>query len=221
MGLLLTQLSVFNFSSYAERVLFFGDSHVVGEFGIRLDELLRTNPEDFVQTYGVCGSVAQDFYKVSDTKCGYYFHQNGQPPETPQAHTSPNVGDILKTFRPDTVIIELGTNYAPGIYWNFSAIVSNIKPLVDQIVQSGARCFWVSMPDSRTYRSREVDILQATQAAVTPGCTLINSLKMISYPDGVGGGVHYNTPETIPLAKSWAEQVYSAIYGLKPESVLY
>jgi hypothetical protein len=159
----------------------------------------------------VCGSVAQDFYKISNTTCGYYFHQNGQAPETPLAHGSPNINDVLRTFQPTKVIIELGTNYAPNPYWNYSTMIADMKPLLDQVAQSGARCFWVSMPDTRTYRSRTPDILQATQDAVSSTCVFINSTRMTSYPENAGGGVHYNTPETIPIAKSWAEQVYSVV----------
>ncbi len=212
-GLLLGLLVVIGVSknAFAERILFLGDSHVVGAFGQRLDELLRSNPEDQVQTYGVCGSVAQDFFLGSETKCGYYFHQNGQAPEMPLTHAAPLVKEVLNSFRPDTVIIELGTNYAPGAQWTFNAIVSDAKPLADLVIQNGAKCFWVSMPDTRTFRARIPDILSATRAATSSGCKFIDSTKMIAYPENVGGGVHYNTPETIPLAKSWAEQVYSVI----------
>ena len=207
MGLVLALSYIFSSSSHAEKILFFGDSHVVGEFGTRLDELLRRNQTNSVQTYGVCGSVAKDFYRKGRTYCGYYFHQDGHRPKRSQAHSSPKIQDTLDAFKPDTVIIELGTNYALSA-WSRSAIISDIKPLVDQVIQSGARCFWVSMPDTRTFHSKQAKILDATKAAASSGCTFIDSTDLVTYPLHTGGGIHYNTKKTIPLAKEWAGRVF-------------
>lgn len=97
------------FTLFTGVVLILGDSHTVGPFGQKLDELLRQEGAR-VATYASCGSTAKWWYTGQKTTCGYFEKDlEGKVTEATQ-YATPLFPDLLKTLNPDHIIIALGTN---------------------------------------------------------------------------------------------------------------
>ena len=78
--LILLMLGIPAFAS-GPRILFIGDSHVSGIFGITLDSLLTQIPDAQIATYGSCGTIGASWMNHGKTTCGSFahIHASGQP----------------------------------------------------------------------------------------------------------------------------------------------
>ncbi len=195
-----TLLSKLAFSA----ILILGDSHLVGPFGKKLDQLFRTGTPNEVYTYGVCGAVAQWFRTGQGSSCGYYFN------EPFESRTStPIAMERLTTLRPALTIVALGTNYA--LFANDASIKNDMSELAQNIRAQGSNCVWITLPDTRRFRATQQHIVDLTVAAVSDQCLVINSLKMTAYPSGCFDGIHYNCTDGSTIAENWARQVYDEV----------
>ena len=133
----------------ASTVLFIGDSHSVGHFGMKLDKLLRGN-YDQVQTIASCGSVAEWFFTGQKTRCGYYYRDlNGLLRHGNSAPT-PKLTSALPKLKPESIIIALGANYT---YASDSFMRSDIKRLLDHTETFTKNCLWVASPHKKKPRA--------------------------------------------------------------------
>jgi hypothetical protein len=148
-NLMLSLMLALPAAAAAETALFIGDSHSVGPFGWRMDELLRDAGYN-TGTYASCGSIAQWWETGKQTPCGFYFRGPDGKVEKGQKGPTPIFDDVLKELKPDIVIVELGANYAYVESDDFA--VSDMRKLARKITDSGARCFWITKPDARKRR---------------------------------------------------------------------
>jgi hypothetical protein len=200
---------------FAKGVLFFGDSHVPGAFGTTLDQLLRTNTGLAVETYGVCGSVAKTFLSPTGaTTCGFFYHDETHAAEAGLSAAAPHIQEVLDRMKPELTVVELGTNYAVG--YEDAGISYDIAKMVKLIKDSGSRCVWVSMPDTRKFRALQPNLLALTQAALGQDCAFIDSTLLTHYPDVGGDGMHYSSPELKPIAVKWGESVNQLLIPFLP-----
>jgi len=196
----------------AANILFIGDSHAVSPFGWKVDELLRTVPGAKVGTYGSCGSIFRWWETGKVTPCGYYFRDIAGNTAKGETAPTPIFDDLMRDIKPALVVVELGANYADIPSDDF--IVNDMKKLVKKISDSGASCFWITMPDARSGREKIPRVLQLTYKAVTPFCTYFDSTLVTKYPAKGGDGVHYWFPAGLPIAKTWAEAAFDAMTPL-------
>lgn len=190
---------------FASTVLIIGDSHSVGPFGWRLDEQLRKKGHQ-VATYASCGSIAKWWTTTSQpTTCGYYSNDLNNTVTTSKTHPTPLLPELLKTVKPDSVIVELGSNYVK--YTNDDFVKQDLKKLVQQIKDSGANCFWITAPDMRLYRDALPRLDKLVQESVGEDCRIFDSKTVTSYPATGGDGVHYWFKEGAPIANYWADEV--------------
>lgn len=188
----------------AATVLFVGDSHSVGPFGWKLDELLRAAGHR-TATYASCGSIAQWWVSGKPTPCGYFFRDLDGKTEKGTKGPTPIFADLLARVKPEAVIVELGANYA-GLPSDEFAI-RDMGDMAAKIKAAGAACFWVTKPDSRD-RTDIPRILGLTAKAVSDKCKVFDSTKVTTYPETGGDGVHYWNAAGTPIAKSWAGKVF-------------
>lgn len=192
----------------AGTALFIGDSHSVGPFGWKMDELLR-GAGYRTGTYASCGSIAQWWETGKQTPCGFYFRGTDGKVEKGQKGPTPIFDDILKELKPDVVVVELGANYAYVESDDFA--VSDMKKLARKITASGARCFWITKPDARKNAQAIPRILQLTYKAAEEDCEIFDSTRVTKYPAEGGDGIHYWFKEGLPIANAWAQAAFDAM----------
>ena len=197
----------------AGTVLFVGDSHSVGPFGWKLDELLRAGGQQ-AASYASCGSIAQWWVTGKPTPCGYFFRDLDGKTEKGTKGPTPIFTDLLARVKPDVVVVELGANYANTPSDEFA--VKDMADLARKIKAAGADCFWVTKPDSRVGHEQIPRILELTNKAVADKCKVFDSTKVTKYPETGGDGTHYWFNEGLPIANAWAQKVYDWLPAPKP-----
>jgi hypothetical protein len=202
----------FALNAKASSVLLMGDSHSVGAFGKTLDSLLRADPSRDVRTVASCGSIIRWFYTGTPTPCGFLqIDSKGKVTESRRAPT-PLLSDFIAEQKPDLFIVELGANYMVG--YPDATLVRDVEQLLKDIDSTGAKCLWVSPPDSRKYREERKSLVARLEKLVSARCQWFDSLQHTRYPDAGGDGVHYSTADLIPIAREWAKQVNSVVNSL-------
>ena len=210
-------LALLSSPAAAGTVLFVGDSHSVGPFGWKVDELLREAGHT-TATYASCGSIAQWWATGKATPCGYYFRDQEGQIEKGQKGPTPIFSGLLEKLRPEAVIVELGANYAGNPTDEFA--IKDMGEMARRIKDSGAACYWVTKPDSRKNHDDIPRILELTYKAVSDKCEVFDSTKVTKYPETGGDGIHYWFKEGTPIANAWAQQVFDwAAPGLAPAPV--
>ncbi len=201
--------------AFCGTVLFVGDSHSVGPFGWRLDELLRGRGLK-TASYASCGSIAQWWATGKPTPCGYFFRDLGGKTEKGIKGATPIFTDLLARVKPNAVVVELGANYAGLPSDDFA--VKDMGEMAAEIKASGSACFWVTKPDSRAGHDAVGRILDLTYKAVSDKCKVFDSTKVTSYPPAGGDGTHYWFKEGLPIANAWAQAVFDWLVPGLPEN---
>lgn len=198
-------LALFSFNLHAATVLFVGDSHSVGPFGWALDQHLRSAGHT-VGTYASCGSIPRWFTTGQKTPCGYFEKDlKGSVIQVKEAPT-PIMDNLLSTYRPDVVIMEFGGNYITTPDDEF--VKKDIRSFISKVKATGAKCFWVTNPDTRKYRDQIPRIMGLTKEAIGEECPIFESQLYTRYPETGGDGVHYWNTLGTPIAKAWALKVF-------------
>lgn len=194
----------------ASTILILGDSHTVGPFGQKLDELLRLKGAR-VATYASCGSTAIWWYSGQRTTCGYFEKDlTGKVTERSQ-YTTPLFPELLKTINPDHIIIALGTNYVKNL--NDESVITDLRVMVNDIRTSGAECFWILPPDMRQFRSELPRLNRLVKTAVGDECRYLESASLTRYPETSGDGIHYWSTQGTPIAHAWALEAAKVFLG--------
>lgn len=195
----------------AAEVLYIGDSHSVGPFGKKLDELIRNVPNIKLDFYSSCGSVCNWWENGRETSCGYFFKNNLGEVSQGKNIATPIFEQLIKKHKPSLVVVEIGANY-----WDYTQkkAIKDMKKMVRKIRKSGAACYWIGSPDSTKIKTSIPKIVRATEKAVKPYCKFFDSSLITSYPAGHADGLHYASEELKPVAEKWAQAVFE---DLKPE----
>lgn len=160
------------------RILYIGDSHSAGIFGMTLNKLLRTVGAESVTSIGSCGSSPSWWYPTPKrttgfpTSCGYFEQrENGSIIESAK-HLTPLFQELLTELKPTHLIIEQGPNlwsyfdeYRTVKDKNGKTIrtlksndeltldrkyaVKELAKMAKDAQNSKAKCIWVGQPDSR------------------------------------------------------------------------
>ncbi len=191
----------------AATVLFVGDSHSVGPFGWALDQNLRDAGHQ-VATYASCGSIPKWWITGQKTPCGFFSRDlKGTKVQLTQSPT-PIMDTLLADIKPEVVVMEFGGNYVNMPSDEF--VKKDIRSFIAKIKATGAACFWITNPDSRTYRAEMPRVLRLIKEAVGNDCPLFESILVTRYPETGGDGIHYWNTLGTPIAKSWAREAFEA-----------
>lgn len=194
-------------------ILYIGDSHSVGSFGIQEDALLRRVQGFRVATYAICGSYPQSWFEGENTSCGYFFSDTDGKEQRGWDAPTPLITDLLKAHQPRFTVVELGANmYGYPTEW----IEKTSHDMAMAIVNSGSKCIWIGPPHARIQPEPGLgNIFDALRAGVGQYCLLFDSRNFTNYPDTGGDGIHFNTLG-VPgqhMAENWA---LSAYYAFSP-----
>ena len=194
-------------------ILFIGDSHSVGSFGIQEDALLRRVQGFQVATYAVCGSSPQSWFDGSKTDCGFFFKDIAGSEQRGWQADTPLLANLIATHQPRYTVVELGANmYGWPVEW----AEKSAHEMAMAIVNSGSKCIWIGPPNARIQPEPELGhIFDALQRAVVPYCMLFDSRKFTNYPATGGDGIHFNSlgEPGQHMAENWA---LSAYYAFSP-----
>jgi hypothetical protein len=187
-------------------LLYIGDSHSVGPFGLALNENLRQLNLSVV-SYAYCGSIANDWYKTNGaTKCGYLEIDSNGVKKSGTTGSVPQFKKLLEKHHPEIVIVELATNYFG--YESDEFVVNDMRKMGKEIIDSGAQCFWVGMPTSRKLQTSHERLDRLTKEAIGDLCTHFDSFPVTSYPSVGGDGIHFYFPNGQKVASDWANAVF-------------
>jgi hypothetical protein len=188
------------------KVLFVGDSHSVGYFGLELDALLRAAGAS-VTTRALCGSAPRDWLEGRSQSCGWFFRdpQGASDRElaTGIPKAAPSLGPILDSQKPDLVVIALGANMTGSAE---DSIRSQSWRLAALVTAAGARCVWVGPPRRRD-ETGQAALYEALRGAVYDHCIFVDSRELTRYPATGGDGRHYWGAEGERISKEWAAAV--------------
>lgn len=193
---------------WGSTVLFVGDSHSVGPFGWALDQHLRNEGHE-VSTYASCGSIGKWWVTGQVTPCGYFSRTADGVKVEATVHPTPILSNLIAEIRPQIVIIELGGNYLK--LPNDDFVIKDIQSMVQQVLDSGSRCFWITNPDSRANRAEIPRISKLIKKAIGTSCPIFESYLVTRYPEVGGDGIHYWSPAGTPIAIEWARLAFEAV----------
>lgn len=204
------------------KVLMIGDSLTVGPFGSSMQNwLIQRYGDNNVAIYASCGSSPEHWLAenaVFTSKCGYrekrpgkliYENRDGGSPT--RVRPAPKIEKLIALHRPDTVIVQMGTNHfdvlekngdkaLPQLAANYEKFSQALKPSLFK--KPGV--YWITPPDSSRFSEkikRSVDQLILTNNR-KHGFHTFHSRRYTRYIKGVSGsdGVHYGRA----AATAWA-----------------
>jgi hypothetical protein len=192
------------------RILFAGDSHSYGKMGETLElELSKISTErSFMSS---CGSSAATWLKKSGnekTVCGFW-KKEGNFEIRQIKFNNPKLEDEVDRFKPDVLIIQLGTNMAA--LKNPINSRDSIIELLNATTKKNVVCIWIGPPDanSNVVTRKKLEIVNQILKEETKkvSCQFIDSLKLTAFPIKNTEGIHY--PNS--LSKEWGLKLNSEI----------
>lgn len=194
-------------------ILFIGDSHSTGSFGMQQDTVLRSVKGFRVATYAICGSSPHNWFEGGKTNCGYYFRDTEGREQRGWEMATPLIASLLTAHQPRYTVVQLGANmYGRPVEW----VEKTSHEMAMTIVNAGSKCIWIGPPRARVQSEYELgQVFDALRAGVGPYCLLFDSRNVTSYPASGGDGIHFNTlgEPGARIAENWA---LSAFYAFNP-----
>lgn len=221
-----------------KKVLMIGDSLSVGPFGDRMQDFLVSMFSDAQVGYiAACGSSPEHWLQSEPafiSKCGYRIknpkdtsksqvgrYEDGRPPKQ---YPVPKIEATLTYWKPDLVIVQLGTNWFDLLAESQSdTVIASLDAILDRFAQAVAKSpshpklIWVTPPDCHKFRRVQSLVTSAIKrAAARNQFRFVDSSKMIHYEPGKSGGdgVHLATSS----ADEWAEKVTKQLRPMIPIS---
>ncbi|MBJ7391588.1 MAG: hypothetical protein JHC85_08485, partial [Chthoniobacterales bacterium] len=206
------------------RAMLIGDSFSVGAFGQRIGDLLMQQfGREQVCIFASCGSSPEDWVEGGFiTDCGYrqttpadsLIYGDGTAPNRPVK--TPSLGKLLELYRPEFVIVQLGTNWMDKLSGPDHPGETYYRNLIDSFVQEirkqnpAAKIFWILPPSSTKYASRIHEEVEKwiNEASRSLGFFTINSRSVMGpFRGGAGGGDGVHMADS--AAQSWAAGAYT------------
>lgn len=207
------------------KVLLIGDSLSVGGFGEGMQTSLRSKfGKDQVAIFASCGSSPEDWLDGGFvTHCGYrqttptgellLEYENGV---RPRRVDTPKLRAILGHYRPETVIVQQGTNWMDALAATDRPDAARHRRIIGNFIRElrrgnpGVHIFWVLPPASSKYPAQVHGMVEnwISEAARKTGFYTINSRIITGpYRDGKSGGdgVHYSDE----AGSDWARAVFA------------
>ncbi len=201
------------------KVLYLGDSLSFGAFGSTLDKKLRTSDCD---VYTMITGGATPYYWLSDFSsvsgdAGHWIKYKGYERKLRRTKSVPKVETIFKKFRPDTAIIQTGTNLYASLRDKKRTPAERVKTVeylvnrMCKVLEAGkCRIYWVTPPDSHVEkypRELQEQMREIIMRVAGQHGRVFNSYAVTEYTESYPkeDGIHYG-PEQ---ATDWAKKVAS------------
>lgn len=212
------------------KVMLIGDSLSVGPFGRALEASLRRRYDDrSVGVFASCGSSPEDWLPgtpVFVTNCGYRqfaggesFSREYENGRRPPPVKTPKLTALFARYRPELVIVQLGTNWMDRLAAARSLDGKSYRRIIRDFIRElrrgaapGAAIVWVMPPASSKYPPAVHEAVDGwlMEEAQAQGFRTINSRAFTApYVSGRtgGDGVHYSDG----AGRRWARGVMTAL----------
>ena len=200
-------------------ILYIGDSHSFGKLGTVVEKRL-SSISDHVILESSCGSTANTWLGKSGfekTVCGFW-KKDGNEEIRSANHQVPKFSEELEKYRPQVVVVQLGTNMAVGS--NPINSTSSILEIMKQIKEANAQCIWVGPPDANstivTKSNLKIVNNLLFDLSAKNNCYYIDSLQLTEFPKSSKEGIHY--PPS--LSTEWGEKISSAILAFLKKKMI-
>jgi hypothetical protein len=218
----------FGSAAQAETVLHIGDSLSTGTFGSAINEHLAAKGHKAF-SYASCAS--SPFWWTTpappasarhySTSCGYYEKTPGTQAVRLTRKQTPKLKRLMAMTKPDTVVVQLGTNLLTGTY-SETFLRQEIVKLRDEVrsFSPSPRLVWVGPPDAANSKipdarfTKFYEILNSVMRA--PKEVVVKSWVQDEYPNALGDGLHFLTPSLKLKEKNWIGRVTTALDGFIP-----
>jgi len=200
--------------SSASKVLMIGDSLTVGPFGDLVEAwLLQALGTERVAVYGACGSSPEHWLasqKDFVAHCGYretttqrHILEEYQHGRRPHPVSTPKIETLLARFRPQIVIVQLGTNHYDSLQHDGKNSLPQLAAYYESFANalhdpggSERMVIWITPPDSSKFPKWVEDDVDNLILSTNHrhGFLSFVSRKYTHYTLGKTGsdGVHYN-----------------------------
>ncbi|MCB0348344.1 MAG: hypothetical protein KDD37_05885 [Bdellovibrionales bacterium] len=192
-----------------ERVLYIGDSHTVGSFGTKLEDLLNQSFD--TEAVGSCGAIARTYLRSLSTKCGFR-HSRKNPSHIKdiraKEYATPNIDDLVSET-PDKILIALGTNYLNS---GEAAIKKDVADILAKL-PADSPCVWLGAPDIQSVQNKaKIDKVNSVlrSALEKTTCQFIDLKSLVSYPPSGGDGMHFSAKDGRQLAERVSPKIGKA-----------
>jgi hypothetical protein len=204
--LILILLQTSTFAMDNQTILYIGDSHSFGKFGVVMETFLSSKSSN-VSMMASCGSTAKTWLGLAGnqkTVCGFWKKDNlGEIRQ--KEFVNPLFEDELVKVQAQLTIVQLGTNMAVGK--NPHQHADSIRKLIRLIKKERSQCLWIGPPDaySKVVTTQNLKIVSKTIAKIASEeeCIYIDSLKLTSFPRINKEGIHYPNK----ISQEWAYKV--------------
>ncbi len=207
-----------------QNILLIGDSLSVGPFGREMQSYLTEEyGENRVFIYAACGSSPENWLDSEPSflsKCGarvktprLFVHTEYEKGRPPEPFATPKLTPVLRSARPNVVLVQLGTNWFDVLEGSSSPEALNrlaaiLERFADTILNSDSHptLVWITPPDSERYRRVQADVTKMIcSIGQRKKFRTIDSSKMVHYVMGQSGGdgIHYYGPDAL----KWADAV--------------
>lgn len=198
------------------KILYIGDSQVVGYFGEYFSKRIRQS-SNIILTYGSCGTTLKSWL-LGSSNCGNVNIDEFGRKYIRSSKTTPKILQLIKEIRPDKFIFQFGGNYSN--YADLNSVKKEIENFFKEInimpYSLRKDCLWISHPDSRIKRELRAQLALALESIITPYCDYFNSTKVTQYPVKGGDGIHYSFKEAIPAVEKWSNTAFQYWLSSKP-----
>jgi len=203
-----------------EKVLFIGDSHAAGYFGIEVDKYLRTLSSD-VTTIASCGSSPSTWLTTNanykSTNCGYWKKDSSGHETKTNSHKVDSFTNEMMTDKPDLTVVALGTNILSSPA-NITHELPSIEKMLSQIEQAHSQCVWIGPPDLRQnpFKANLSSGVEQIQKLVQKyHCLFVDSTKLTHYPATTKNGIHYDSKDAAEWGKKVSAEIAENLKNLK------
>ena len=206
-------------SSYSEElkkpftILYVGDSHSYGNFGKTLDTDLEKISAHVIMESS-CGSAPLTWlghHGYQKTVCGFW-KKDGTYEVRTTNHQTPIFTEEIKNYRPNVVIVQLGTNIAADD--NPLNAKNSIEEMMKDIIVENSLCIWIGPPDANSKIVTKEKLASTNsllkKLADENKCQYVDSLALTHYPKNDKEGIHYPPQD----ATNWALKIIPKINTL-------
>lgn len=189
----------------------------MGAFGTTLDQSMR---DSGLEVYTFVTGGATPYYWLSDyqpisSTIGHWMRTPDGEKRTSMIKTVPKVEALIKTYDPDIVVVQTGTNMYASLRSKRRSEEANAKEVAyvyekmcERVTEGGRRCYWITPPSANTERYSEElqgSMGRIIQETVSKYGKVFNSYAVTQYTDPFPqtDGIHYGSED----ATNWAKLV--------------
>lgn len=197
-------------------VLFIGDSHSYGQFGIVIDETLRAYT-DKVTSIASCGSSPSTWVSEKSgfqaTNCGYWKKKNSTQEVRTKTHELNSLDKELDLIAPRLTVIALGTNILASPQ-DIDRELKSVALIMQKLKEHKSACIWIGPPNLNKdpfKHNLDLGVKKISELLQQSDCHFIDSRALTAALTNDSGGIHYGPQASREWGEKTAQQLHLLI----------